>query len=151
MRQRMIYSCQSMALRSSGHRKTPLGTKKLAGAISLPSPQHEDKATCGNQCSVDTCCLTCLHQALPPALWQSHFYQSCLSPSTAATPTPTLRRRAQTSPALCLQTCLLQDLCSGSNGGGSHFTGRLVHTFLKCAPPSRNQTRPTTGKGSFCR
>lgn len=50
--------------------------------VPFPSPYPPEKtmAICGNKCCVDTCYLTCLHQAPNPLLGQIRPSQCCRSP-----------------------------------------------------------------------
>lgn len=47
---------------STGHRNPSMGTKEMAGTISLPAPQHKHRAACEKQHKLDAGCLSCSRQ-----------------------------------------------------------------------------------------
>lgn len=104
----------------------------------LPSPalQHKHRTTCGNQFSVDTRYLTCLHQAPPPRP-NTHTHTSsgriallghpCLSPRMAGP----LLQKTSPNPHLHCMSRTLHPHCPTLGSLGSSSSERQQFSFQK--------------------
>lgn len=82
----------------------------------FPAPQHKHRATYGNQCSIHTPYLTCLHQASLPCAW-IELPLPVMFASVLALWAPSPRSLAQIlAHTVPLEAGYLQGL--GSSGGG---------------------------------
>ena len=98
--------------------------KELAGAISLPHPQHKHTATCRNQCRANIHYQTCLHQESPFILHLSSIGRctisshACFSPCTVdPLPQKTCINLTNTTST---HIYILWGLGPGGSSGGRH-------------------------------